>query len=287
MRRCPPALALLSLWLAAAPAARGGEPGAIARRVVSMNPSLTAIVIALGAASSLVGVEEWSQRLHPELASLPTVGGLFNPSLEAVVALEPDLVAMVPSAQQRDFRGRLEALGIEVLELRNITFDEILASIETLGARIGRDEAARGRVAEIRRAREQVSREAAGLARLRAVVVVQRDPLYVVGRGSFIDEMLRVAGAENPADVFAGPYPRADVEWLIAAEPDVLLDATGEEPEPARYWSRWPSLPAVAHGRALAVRPELVTMPGPDLDRGLRELAGLLGAARGREAAPP
>ena len=76
-------------------------------RVVSINPSLTAILLALGAGDSLVGIDQVSGSQQPGLAHLPRVGGLFNPSLEAVVALEPDIVIVVPSVEQRDFRGRL------------------------------------------------------------------------------------------------------------------------------------------------------------------------------------
>jgi ABC-type hemin transport system substrate-binding protein len=121
-----------------------------AQRIVSMNPSLTSILVALGAADRLVGVEEHAARVHAELASVPVVGGLFNPSLEAVVAAEPDLVVLVPSAEQRDFRRRLESLGIEVLALPNISVAEIEASIEALGARVGDPSKAEARIREIR-----------------------------------------------------------------------------------------------------------------------------------------
>jgi ABC-type Fe3+-hydroxamate transport system substrate-binding protein len=102
----------------------------------------------------------------------------------------------------------------------------------------------------------------------------------VVGAGSFLDAMLRAAGAVNAGAELGGPYPRAGLEWLIAAAPDVILDAS-EEPEAAAiYWSRWPSLPAAASGRVVAVPPREVTLPGPYLDRGLRRLAeALRGAA--------
>ena len=82
-----------------------------------MNPSLTRMLIALEAQQVLVGVDEYSADHEPAVAALPRVGGLFNPSLEAVVALEPDLVVVVPSVQQRDFRSRLRELGVEVIEL--------------------------------------------------------------------------------------------------------------------------------------------------------------------------
>jgi hypothetical protein len=100
----------VGVWVLVLAVAAGAEPVA-ARRVVSLNPSLTAMVIALGGREQLVGVDDYSART-PAAAGLPTVGGLYNPSLEAVVALAPDLVVLVPSAEQRAFRERLEALGI-------------------------------------------------------------------------------------------------------------------------------------------------------------------------------
>jgi vitamin B12 transport system substrate-binding protein len=248
------------------------EVAAQAPRVVSMNPSLTSILIALEAQETLVGVEEHSVRLHPELAGLPVVGGLFNPSIEAVVSLAPDLVVLVPSAQQRDFRRRLEALGIEVLALPNITVAEILASIETLGTRVGRESQARLRVAEIRRAFAEVSAVSAQRDPVPLVVVLQRDPLFVVGAGSFVDEMLVAAGARNLAAEWSEPYPRVAVEWLIAAAPELILDASDDPVVAIEYWRRWPSIPAVANRRTLPL-PFAATFPGPFIDRALRAMA--------------
>jgi iron complex transport system substrate-binding protein len=276
------ALLLVACVFGAATAVRAAEPPddptPPALRVVSMNPSLTAILVAIDASEVLVGVEEYSLRLHPELAELPVVGGLFNPSLEAVIALAPDLVVLVPSAQQRDFRGRLEALGIEVLALPNISVTEILASIETLGARVGRGAQARARVRAIRAAFSEVAAASAARPRVATVVVLQRDPLFVVGAGSFVDEMLVAAGATNLAAEWPEAYPRVAVEWLIAAAPAAILDASDDPVVPARYWQRWPSIPAVANGRALFL-PATATFPGPYIDRALRALALQLAGA--------
>src|SRR5262245_42468166 len=95
------ALVLTALLVAAAAAAAPPAP-APAKRVVSLNPSLTATLIALDASALLVGVDDYSARQQPSVRELPAVGGLFNPSLEAIVALAPDLVVLVPGAQQRD-----------------------------------------------------------------------------------------------------------------------------------------------------------------------------------------
>lgn len=258
----------------------GAEPP---ERVVSLGPSLTAILLELGAGAQLVGVDDRSLRMFPEVQELPLVGGLFNPSLEAIVSLKPDLVVLVPGAEQRSLQARLEGLGIDVLALPNTRFAQLLQSIEVLGARVGRGEQARLRVEEIREAFRRVEAGAPTAAPVRGVLVLQRDPLFVVGAGSFLDRMLAAAGVVNLAAEFDSPYPRVSVEWLIAAAPELILDAS-EGGEPAlRYWSRWPSLPAVAAGGVVDVEAAALTLPGPRPDAALARLRALVGR---RPAAP-
>lgn len=270
-------LALALCLLAAAPA----SAGAPARRVVSLNPSLTAIALALGAREQLVGVDDYSART-PEAAGLPTVGGLYDPSLEAVIGLAPDLVVLVVSAEQRGFRERLEALAVPCLALDPVSFDEVLAAIDTLGARLGREREAAARVAAIRRTRTRVEAAARELPVLRGVLVLQRDPLFVAGAGTFVDEMLRALRVDNVASRQPGPWPRLSREWLLAAAPELILDSSPEVEPAAAYWARWPSLPAVAKGAVADVPQGITTLPGPALDEALLVLAA---AARGPEFA--
>jgi ABC-type Fe3+-hydroxamate transport system substrate-binding protein len=304
LRRSP--AGTVPLWLAAllvtAPLVARGAPGAAldagpeagaspsiqvpVRRIVSMNPSLTAILVALGSRELLVGVDEYSARQQPEVADLPTVGGLYNPSAETVAALRPDLVVLVPSVEQRDFRKGLEALGISILELDPLRFDEVLAAIETLGERVGRGKAAGRRVAAIRRARAEIERERGSQRALRGVLVLTRDPLFVVGGGSFIDEMLAVVGVENLARALESPYPRVSLEWLVAAQPEVIVDAAGDAEAAQAFWARWPSLPAVRNARVVSIPQGVATLPGPYLDRGLETLAEAVHGAGTPRLAP-
>ncbi len=277
--------ALVAAWagvfLALSPGpASAAEPvaaeraAAPAKRIVSLNPSLTAILLAIGAREQLVGVDDYSARQRPELAELPRVGGLYNPSLEAVVALRPDLVVLVPSAEQRGFRDRLASLGVPRLAVDPQGFDAVVETIELLGERVGHSAAARERAEAIRATRRQVEDAVAGLPRVRTVLVLQRDPLFLVGRGSFIDEMLASAGARNLGAELEGSYPRVAREWLLSAAPDLLIDSA-RAPEPATdFWRRWPSLPAVANERIVSFPEGLVTLPGPQLDEALRALVG-------------
>ena len=110
------------------------------------------------------------------------------------------------------------------------------------------------------------------------VLVLQRDPLYVVGRGSFLDDMLASVGVVNLGAEFDEPYPRTGVEWLVSAAPELILDAAENAGPPAAYWSRWPSIPAVEADRVIAIPAGAVTLPGPHLDRGLALLAAAVGA---------
>lgn len=268
-----PGLRLIALVLLVLCFDAGISPAATPIRIVSLNPSLTAILIALGARDALVGVDDYSAAHSPEVVDLPRVGGLFSPSLESVVGLRPDVVVVVESAAQRDFRARMAALGIEVEVFENIAFDEVLENIRRLGVLVGRDAEAARRIARIESVRAAAARETRSLPRPRVLLVVQRDPIYVVGRGSFIDEMLEGIGAENLARKFDDPFPSVAAEWVVAQGPDVLVDLSPDRGDALSYWSRWPSIPAVAGDRIVAIDPALVSMPGPDLDRAIVELA--------------
>jgi iron complex transport system substrate-binding protein len=251
-----------------------------AQRIVSINPSLTAILVSIGALDRLVGIDDYSARSLPEVSHLPRVGGLYSPSLESVVALRPDLVVLVPSAEQRDFRERLARLGVRVSAFENIHFDEVLENIERLGAIAQRPEAAAARVNAISRTRAEARRLVAGRPAPRVIVVLQREPVFVVGSGSFVAEMIEDLGGANLGAEFPDPYPQVAMEWLIASAPEVLIDLSLDAEPPEQYWSRWPSLPALNAGRVMRLDAQLVSMPGPQLDEALRSLAaGLHGEA--------
>ena len=268
------------------------RPAAPALRLVSLNPSLTAIVVRLGAADALVGIDDYSARLLPELADRPRVGGLFDPSLEAVMALAPDRVLLVAGLEQEAHGAALRRLGLAVEIFENERYEQVLANVDRSGRLVGREAQAAERIAAIRALRAAVERAVQGRARPRTVIVLDRSPLYLVGGETFLDELLRAVGAENLGARVAKGYPRGSLEWLVAAAPELVLDLSpqaeapegespparspgspNERPEVLAFWSRWPSLPAVKTGRILALDATRISLPGPDLDRALRSLA--------------
>jgi iron complex transport system substrate-binding protein len=248
----------------------------VSPRLISLNPSLTAIVVSLGRAETLVGIDDYSARVMPELDDRPKVGGLFDPSLESVVSLRPDRVLVVAGVDQKTHAERLERLGLQVDLYPNERLDEVLENIERLGRLLGREEAAAKRIAAIRDTRAAVARATHGFAKPGAIAVVDRSPLFLVGGETFLDEMLVAVGARNLGADLAVGYPRSTTEWLIDKRPELLLDMTPGATSAADFWARWPSLPAVRSGRALTVEASRMSMPGPNLDASLRELAELV-----------
>lgn len=268
------ALAVAS-GVSASPSATQTDPSApgVPLRLISLNPSLTAIVLRLGGGDSLVGVDDYSARVLPEVADLPRVGGLFDPSLESVLALRPDRVLVVAGVDQQSHTERLAKLGLVVETYRNERLDEVLENIARIGKLLSREEAAADRIQAIRETRAAVAVAAQGRERRLTLAVVTRSPLFVVGAETFLDEMLASVGADNLGRQLAKGYPRASIEWLIGVRPELLLDMTPDTELARDFWSRWPSLPAVRADRVIDVDASQISMPGPDLDQALRALA--------------
>jgi ABC-type Fe3+-hydroxamate transport system substrate-binding protein len=283
-------------------------------RVISLAPSITRILRALGAEPAIVGADTWSLE-SLELQGVQSVGGLYAPDLERTVELRPTLVLAVESAQQRPFLDALASRGVRVESIDPYSLDEHLASIERVGLWVGREQRAAQLVEALRRELQTIasrattiasrattgaSRATTGASNARrqgrtseragppsVALVVERDPLYVVGGGSFVHELIEIAGGRNVFDDLASPFPAVSLEALVVRAPAVLIDAT------AAYWSgdrsaseRSPESMArearAFWGRFLPesrvevlARPE-VTLPGEHLADSARVLQGLI-----------
>ncbi len=289
-----PRLAAASLLLAAtsaladraAGAAAGGaawlgpRPPAAPRRVVSLAPSLTDTVIALGLAPRLVGVTRYDDA--PEVARLPRVGGFLDPSPEAVLALEPDLVLWLTDGGALPAVRTIASLGVPVRALPVVSVADALAAARLVGEALG-DRAAGERLArQLGEAVDRARARTAGRRRVRVMFVVGRDPLVVAGPGSYPDELVRLAGGEN---VVRGgrPWPVFSLERAVALDPELVIDAAVNEP--AEGLSRLIAIPAVRHGAVRRLPNDDALRPGPRLGRALEELlAAMHPAAPGGDA---
>ena len=253
----------------------GPRPPAAPQRVVSLAPSLTDTVIALGLASRLVGVTRYDDA--PEVARLPRVGGFLDPSPEAVLGLEPDLVLWLTDGGALPAVRTIATLGVPVRALPVVSVADALAAARLVGEALG-DRAAGGRLArQLGEAVERARARTAGERRVRVLFVVGRDPLVVAGPGSYPDELVRIAGGEN---VVRGgrPWPVFSMERAVALDPEMVIDAAVNEP--AEGLSRLDAIPAVRRGAVHRLPNDDALRPGPRLGRALEELVAAMHPGR-------
>ena len=246
------------------------------RRIVSLVPSWSETLFALGAGDSLVGVTEYCVHPAEGVAKLAKVGGTKNPAVAVIAGLRPDLVlANKEENRQRDVE-RLEAAGLRVFVTYARTVREAAAELRALGRITGREAAGEAIAAEVETRLATTEAVPPG-RRPRAAALVWRDPLMVVGGDTFASDLMRCAGAENPFAAASGRYPRVTRAELEAAAPDVLLLPT----EPYRFEERdrleflGLDCPAGQSGRVHVIEGELLTWYGPRMARALDTLARL------------
>ncbi|MFA6147771.1 MAG: helical backbone metal receptor [bacterium] len=257
------------------------------RRIVSLAPSLTEIVFLLGREGSLAGVTRFCN-YPPAASSLPKIGGVSDPDVERIVALSPDLVLCTTDGNPRDKVRAVEEMGIPCFAVAPQDLDAVFTSIERLGVLLGAADRGRTEAGALRR-RARLARPSSPDAEKPAVLfVVSTSPIIAAGKGTFMDELVRLAGGRNAAAGFSGRYPRLSVEELVAARPDVIFVAgmAGVERFPPEV-TRWKEVPAFRDGAVITLDGDLVTRPGPRLVTALERVsAALAGWRRSRTKSP-
>jgi iron complex transport system substrate-binding protein len=258
---------------------------------VSLAPSHTELLFALGAGDAVVGVTRFCDR-PPEARRRTVVGDAQSLSQETVASLDPDLVVLNAEATAAAL-GPLRA-RLRVLAVPTDTLPQLLDAVGILGDAVGRRERARALRGEMEAALADARRRNAARPRTRVLLVVQHEPFFVAGGGSYVDALLGVLGCENAAGDFKAPWPTLSAEALLERAPDALIDAslgpTGQaaaEAEVRGWWEkRFPMLPAARDGRVRALVDEAALRPGPGLAAALRALEDAVGPAPAPPPAP-
>ena len=258
-------------------AERAAPVGGVAR-VVSLAPSITETIFALDGEDRLVAVSSFCD--YPEEAKkLPRAGDYLHPAVETIVSLRPDVVIGVPTPGNQPAIETLRGLGLNVVVVGEDTIADAWQAMRTIGAWVGKAEAAESLVREVSARIDRVKARAAELPRRRVLFVVGHDPLVVAGSGLFIDELIGVAGGENVGVVAGLPWPRLSLEAVVAAAPDVIIDgAMGSEAGSSllEYWKPYSSVPAVRDGRVRPHRSASLLRPGPRLGHAAEEIFALI-----------
>lgn len=240
------------------------------RRIVSLFPSLTETVCQLGRCDSLVGIDRYSN--HPaRVQGLPRVGGGLDPSIEAIVALKPDLVLMATSTRGAD---RLQAMGIAVAAFQPRSHADVRHMIERVGVllEVPPAQGVEPLWREIQAALDQAAQALPATARGQRVYVEVNSGPYAASEASFIGETLRRLGARNVVPGELGPFPKLNPEFVVRADPDVIIvgehnaAALGRRPG-------WAGLRALRSGHLCAFAPQqsdVLVRAGPRMAEGAR-----------------
>ncbi len=247
-------------------------------RIVSLAPSNTEILFALGLGDKVVGVTSACD--YPEVAKKIDKIGDYNINIEAVVAKRPDLVVAVADLQMPVIQ-KLRELKLKVLAVNPRTLEEVFNAIQTIGDACGAGAVARRTVDDLKARVAAVESKAAAIpadSRPRVFVEIWNDPLMTAGAGTFVDDLVRRAGGRNIVGHIEG-WPQISPETVISAHTDVVILTCFNRAEVmARH--EWRKVPAIVQGRVFEVHPDLMVRPGPRLVDGLETLAGLFIGAK-------
>ena len=263
-------IALLALLLAAGPRQHLGPPvPKEVRRVVSLAPSLSEIVLAAGGRAKLVGVTRFDD--DPRVASVPRIGGYNDPQPEAVLAVKPDLVLAEPAPANRGPVETLARLGVPVEAFPLATVAEIEDAIVAIAGILAAPERGREIRDEMERARARARERSAGQGQqVRALLVFGLDPLVVAGRRGFAGELLADAGGDNVASGSDAAFFRLSAEAAVTAQPEVIV-LCGVDPPPGRA-----PIPGLTRTRVAVLRSTALLHPGPRIGEALDDLATAL-----------
>jgi iron complex transport system substrate-binding protein len=247
------------------------------RRIVSLAPSLTETVFALGFGDRLVGVTNHCD--YPaEAKHLPKVGDFMSPSLEMIAAKRPDLVIGVAGATDPAKAREMERLGLKIALVSLSTVSEILSSFKRIAALLGDAEAGERLARKLTLQFDKVRNRVAHTPRRSTLMVVGLRPLVAVGGKNFLDELITLAGGANIAGNVPQPWLNLPDEYVVAKAPQIIIEAGmgSDNAAPTRHWSDLKSIPAVKERHVYTYNSDKILRPGPRIGDGLEELARLI-----------
>jgi cobalamin transport system substrate-binding protein len=250
---------------------------AVPRKVVSLAPSVTETLFALGFGDRLVGVTTYCD--YPvEAQRLPKIGGFMNPSLEVIVAKNPDVVIGVNTATDPAKAKEMERLGLRVTLISVASLNDILSGIKSIARLMGSPQTGEKLVVKIDANIQAIKKRVAAAPRRRVLLAVGIRPLVVVGGRNFIDELITLAGGENIAGNATQPWLNLPEEYVVAKAPQVIIEAGmgSEQQQSGKRWADLKSVPAVTNGRVYSYPSDKILRPGPRVGDALTELAGLI-----------
>ncbi len=246
-------------------------------RFISLAPSLTEIVYAIGAGDGLVGRTTYCD--YPaEALKVEAVGDTLKPSIERIIALRPQIVFVSTASQLEAFTNELQAHRIAVYVTDSHDLEGVFHSIERVADMLGKRPQADGLLNQLRNRVNAVEEKVKSQAAVRVFYQVSDEPLYTIGRDAFITDLIKRAGGISVTADVPGAWPKYSAESALATKPDAIILPTGGSMGNANssVASALERSPAVSNGRVYKINPDHLSRPGPRAVDGLEDLARAL-----------
>jgi len=246
------------------------------KRIVSLAPNITEILFGLGLDEEVVGVSIHCN--YPDKANSRTrVGSYISIDFERVVSLRPELIIATGAGNTKEMVERLERLGFRTFVIFPKRFDDVLRSIHHLGQVVAREKEASFIIQSMKERKKRILERIKGEVPPKVFLQIGESPIVTVGKGSFGDDLIRLAGGENIAGNDREMYPRLSMEEILRRSPEVILVSSmnpkGDYERVLREWERWKMIPAVKNGRVHLIDSDLIDRPSPRIIIGLEEMA--------------
>jgi iron complex transport system substrate-binding protein len=249
------------------------------KRIVSMAPSITEMLFALGLDKEIVGVTDFCN--YPEAAlTKHRIGGFVNPSIEKIVSLKPSLILGIRDGNRMDTVHRLNDLGFSVYVVDPTGFDGVVKTIENIGEIVRRRDESREITRNMTKKKEVVVKLTQSLPKPKVFFQVGYSPIVTVGRGSLGDDLIRLAGGRSISENESGNYPLYGIETIVSKAPEIIImssmDSKKDYLNLIKMWQSLKNLPAVKTNAIHVVDSNSVDRPTPRVVEGLGVVAKII-----------
>jgi iron complex transport system substrate-binding protein len=241
------------------------------QRIISLAPNITEILFYLDLGNKVIAVTDFCN--YPEGAKKkPSVGLLLSPDIEKIVSLKPDLIFATAEGNREDIVSNLQRFNMNVYVLNPHSMEDVLREIQRIGNITGQDGIARDKVKNLTNRIDAVKKKVAGSRRVRVLYLVSNEPMISVGPGSFIHDIIEIAGGKNIFSQSPIRYPHVNMEEILSKDPEVII-APPDVAESIRSWEkRWGDISAIRNKRVYSIETDIISRPGPRIVDGMEEI---------------
>lgn len=251
-------------------------------KIVSLSPNITEILFAIGLGENVVGVTSYCD-FPPEANEKNIIGTITQPNTETILTLKPDLILTTASSLHQNFCDKFQKLGLKSIALEVEQLEDIYKAILSISKECGIEDRGKELVYSIKCDMEAVRENCKNTKRPSVLVVIQREPLMAVGNGTYINELLDIAGGVNVVRHGYAQYPQINSESLIMLNPDIIIETACEGRinndllESTRdYYKKWANIKAVKNHSVYLINADILSRPGPRVVWAVEKLAEII-----------